>query len=246
MKLKIVLMLLPLSVGALHSSELPKFPEARTIAGIAMPVGFKRLPLPDGSFGEWLRNIRLKADDRVHLFDGSLKRDQSDHVAVLSLPLPSNNLQQCADAVMRMRTSYWQQSDLKAALCFTDNAGHGFWGDKHWDSLKTERYLQQVFAACGTLSLDRQLHPLAAVELPVPGDVLIHGGSPGHAMLIVDEAVDQGGKHIYLLAQGFMPAQDTHIVKNPNNDFLSPWFSLDEKQIITPGWVFSKKEIKKW
>jgi len=46
------------------------------------------------------------------------------------------------------------------------------------------------------------------------GDVLIRGGSPGHAMLVVDMAEDRTGHKIYMLAQSYMPARDIHIVKN--------------------------------
>ena len=49
-----------------------------------------------------------------------------------------------------------------------------------------------------------------------PGDVFIKGGSPGHAVIVVDVAIyTQTGKKVFLLAQSYMPAQQIHILVNP-------------------------------
>jgi hypothetical protein len=96
-------------------------------------------------------------------------------------------------------------------LCFGDRTDQG--------RRAFETYLRQVF-----------------VE---PGDVLIRGGSPGHAMLVMDVAEDERGHRIYLLAQSYMPAQDIHIVKNPGNG-LTPWYRADSSAGIveTPEYIF--------
>ena len=67
-------------------------------------------------------------------------------------------------------------------------------------------------------------------------------------MIVADVAVNKTtGKKIYLLAQGYMPAQDMHIVINPNSLTLSPWYEInDDEKIITPGWVFEKNQLKRW
>jgi hypothetical protein len=79
------------------------------------------------------------------------------------------------------------------------------------------------------------------------GDVLIRGGSPGHAMLVVDMAEDDKGHKIYMLSQGYMPAQDIHIVKNPSDPTKSPWFSLEGKgRIYTPEYIFNINELRAW
>jgi hypothetical protein len=46
-------------------------------------------------------------------------------------------------------------------------------------------------------------------------------------VIIADMEQNQEGKRIYLLAQGFMPAQDIHIVINPLFPDLSPWYILE-------------------
>jgi hypothetical protein len=82
----------------------------------------------------------------------------------------------------------------------------------------------------------------------LPGDVFVKAGAPGHAMIVVDVALNETtGKKIYLLAQGYMPAQDMHIVMNPNSSTLSPWYEVnDSEKIITPGWIFTKDQLKRW
>ena len=90
------------------------------------------------------------------------------------------------------------------------------------------------------------LHTVATMTKPVPlnnmkpGDVLGESRVAGHAMIVVDMALNEktGGK-IYLLAQGYMPAQDMHIVINTNNNAVSPWYELNnDEQIPTPEWLF--------
>ena len=83
-----------------------------------------------------------------------------------------------------------------------------------------------------------------------PGDVFIKGGSPGHAVIVVDVAIyPQTGKTVFLLAQSYMLAQQIHILVNPANRGLSPWYELsdnDEGKLYTPECVFEKKDLKRF
>lgn len=81
-----------------------------------------------------------------------------------------------------------------------------------------------------------------------PGDVFIKGGSPGHAVIVVDMATDvKTGKKMFMLAQSYMPAQEIQVLKNPNNSLLSPWYSLDfGDNLETPEWDFTSKELKRF
>ena len=48
-----------------------------------------------------------------------------------------------------------------------------------------------------------------------PGDLLIHGGQPGHAVLVVDVAENSvTHQKFMLLAQSYMPAQSIHLLRN--------------------------------
>jgi hypothetical protein len=79
----------------------------------------------------------------------------------------------------------------------------------------------------------------------VPGDVFIKGGFPGHAMIVVDVAVNSYGKRLFMLAQSYMPAQDIHIVNNLLEKEIGPWYSLNDT-IITPEWIFYRSQLRKW
>jgi hypothetical protein len=76
----------------------------------------------------------------------------------------------------------------------------------------------------GTLSLSKSMHTKSIEDMAI-GDVFIKGGSPGHAVLIVDLAENEKGEKVFLLAQSYMPAQETQILKNNNDPDLSPWYS---------------------
>ena len=68
-----------------------------------------------------------------------------------------------------------------------------------------------------------------------------------HACIVADMAVNKEGKTIYLLAQSYMPAQDIHILKNPMNEGLSPWYEVDNAEsIYTPEYNFRRNELKRW
>ena len=79
------------------------------------------------------------------------------------------------------------------------------------------------------------------------GYVFIKGGYPGHAVIVMDVAENETGEKVFLLAQSYMPAQDMHILKNPNNPALSPWYSIDETQDLrTPEWTFSWDQLRRF
>jgi Domain of unknown function (4846) len=66
-------------------------------------------------------------------------------------------------------------------------------------------------------------------------------------MIVIDMAKNDRGDKVFMLAQSYMPAQDIHIVKNPVNDKLSPWYEInDAKQVITPEWIFSNNQLRSW
>src|SRR6476646_5245761 len=79
----------------------------KTIGEIPTPPGYKRIIEERNSFGVWLRNIPLKHDPGIYLFNGRLRDNQSTHFAVLDIPVGDKDLQQCADAIMRLRAEYF-------------------------------------------------------------------------------------------------------------------------------------------
>jgi hypothetical protein len=102
-----------------------------------------------------------------------------------------------------------------------------------------------VFNYAGTLSLSKELKSKRANEVQ-PGDVWIYGGSPGHAVLVVDVAQNDKGEKVFMIAQSYMPAQEMHILKNLEEPNLSPWFRVPTTQLQTPEWTFESNELKTW
>ncbi len=215
---------------------------------VPLPAGFKRINYRDVSFATWLRKIPIKKDTRVFLFNGQLKKNQTAQYAVLNLPIGNKDLQQCADAVMRLRAQYLYDQQRYSEISFSDNSGKKYTCPGKVDSTHFERYLEQVYGMCGTASLEKQLHAVGKFSAIQPGDVLIKGGSPGHAVMVMDMAVNSSGKTIYLLAQSYMPAQDIHVLKNPMNGDLSPWYEVtaDNSFIYTPEWLFKTGQLRRW
>jgi hypothetical protein len=63
----------------------------------------------------------------------------------------------------------------------------------------------------------------------------------------MDVAENAAGKKIFMLAQSYMPAQDIHLLVNPADENLSPWYEVTEAQkILTPEYLFYKSELKSW
>ena len=107
-----------------------------------------------------------------------------------------------------------------------------------------EQYLQQVFGWCGSASLDKQLSCVENYKDLKTGDVFIKGGFPGHAMIVADMAVNSKGEKVFMLIQGYQRAQDFHIVVNPMDGELSPWYKLNAaNEIYTPEWTFYKDQL---
>lgn len=236
-----------------------------------IPPSYKRIEYPADGFQNFLRSFPLKKyGSPVKLFDGSLKYRQDVHCSVLDIDTGKKDLQQCADAVMRLRAEYLYKTGQFEKIHF--NFSNGFRADyikwklgyririrsnrAAWvktsepdSSRKSFReYLDMVFMYAGSASLERELIKVPLKNI-MPGDVLIQGGSPGHALIVMDTAEDiKTGKRIFILAQSYMPAQDIHVVVNPENEDISPWYEADAsvKQIITPEWNFTIDDIMRF
>lgn len=222
---------------------------------IALPqvAGVRRAAVQPRSFGEWLRHLpMLPASSPVLLYDGSRKPNQAAHAAVFALDVPRRDLQQCADAVMRLRAEYLLALGRPREIRFHPDPGkprvlaYSGTAEARADFMK---YMLRVFSEAGSASLQAEL---ARVTGPVqPGDVLIQGGYPGHAILVLDVA-EAAGRRYLLLGQSYMPAQQFHLLRNSGDDALSPWYdeaTLDGLiGLKTPEWwrPFSRKDVRRF
>jgi len=232
------------------------------------PEGFNRVKLDESSFAYYLRNLPLKEHGAtVKYFDGREKISNHVYDAVVNLPIGNKDLHQCADAIMQVRARYLYKQNRKDEIQFTFTNGfvasYANWmegnriivngNNVQWkkttsfaDTEQTFwKYLETIFTYAGTLSLSKELKAKEIANLQI-GDVWIQGGSPGHAVIVVDLVQrSSDGKKLFLLAQSYMPAQEIQILKNPTNAALSPWYEADfSNSLQTPEWTFQKGNLK--
>lgn len=262
--------------GAVAAGAAPAYPWLqRDAAGalaesIAVPDGFVRAPVAPGSFGEWLRHLPLKAGDGVVLHDGRPVTDHGTVAAVIDIDVGRGDLQQCADAVMRLRAEYLFSRRLTGLIGFELYSGERYRFEAYtegqtpipsgeriaWQSgpprdrshASLRRWLDIVYGFASTRSLAHELQPVESLGDAAIGDIFIHPGSPGHAVIIVDLAVDPtDGRKLALLAQSSMPARDVHVLRNTLVPQLGPWFELMEgRPFATPGRVFTPNELRRF
>jgi Domain of unknown function (4846) len=240
-------------------------------ARIAPPPGFTRRPVAAEGFAAWLRGLPLKpSGSEVLLHDGRPKARQDVHAAVVDIDVGARDLQQCADAIMRLRAEWLFASNAAALIAFHDTGSakpiaFARWaeGERPKGSGRTlmwsraakpdagyaafRRYLDVVFARAGTHSLERSLQRVPLADLRA-GDVFIKGGFPGHAVLVVDVVENPSTRERrFLLLQSFMPAQEMHILKNPASGNGQPWYALDfGEHLVTPEWSFGPDSLRRW
>ena len=82
-----------------------------------------------------------------------------------------------------------------------------------------------------------------------PGNVLIHGSAPGHAVLVMVDVAENLISHpqYVRLAQGYMPAQRIHLLCNAKAPGRGAGFALpgpDKEEFETPEWTFSCQKLK--
>lgn len=254
-----VLAVAALALAASHGAQArapygwraPDAGRAATLAErVPPPPGFVRKPQPAGSFAEWLRGLPMRSDGApVLTHTGKPKVRQDVHAAVIDIDIGKRDLQQCADAIMRLRAEWLYSQRRDSEIAFNDTKGKRmrFASAKRKDHAGLRRYMDLVFAYAGTYSLERELKPAAPEDIAI-GDVFIKGGFPGHAVLVADMvAHETTGETRFLLLQSYMPAQDMHILKNPASTDGSPWYATPiGDQLVTPEWVFQRTALRRW
>jgi hypothetical protein len=241
-----------------------------SIKEIPLPSGYERMELAAGAYGSFLRNQRLQQDTTVYLYNGAKKNNQSAQFAVLSMDVGTRDLQQCADAAMRLYAEhlYAQQQYDKISFTLTNGfdcrfskyaAGYRVVvnGNKTTWVLQAKpdssyavfrKYLDLVFTYAGTRSLHGQMKSIAVNSMQ-PGDVFIQTGDPyGHAVTVMDMAVNKQTKDtIFMLSQSYMPAQNIHVLVNPSAGDKTPWYSKAfTGKLFTPEWTFNRSDLKRF
>ena len=224
------------------------------ISEIPVPDGYERIETKDLGFGWYLRNLKLNTDKTVYSYDGSVVMGKNGYqFAVIDIDIGKRNLQQCADAIMRLRGEYLYHQKKYSEIHFNFlSDGKPRYYTSHVKNDRTyngfRKYMDYIFSYANTGSLKKELHKVNNINDMQIGDVFIQSGKPyGHAVIIVDIAKHkQTGKIIFMVAQSFMPAQSIHILKNYNSN-LSPWYSSDfGKSLELPSWTFFASDLHRF
>lgn len=233
-------------------------------------------------YSKWLLNLKLFPDEHETTdYEGITKPKSSKiYVGVVDMDLigafgkngkerPAD-LQQCADACMRLWAEYLWNNKMYEKIHFKNSGGSDFsyakWAEGYRMHLANNRvtwskdaapdysytnfrkYMSTVFMYCGTLSMSRELKSVRWQDIK-PGDMLIFGGSPGHVVTIMDVMRNKKtGELRAMLSQSYMPAQETEILAYWNNNY-SPWYDINidtYSTVETPQWYFELEHGSKF
>lgn len=238
------------------------------VLNIEVPEGFNRNTVKEQTFASYLRQLLLKpTGTKVKYYNGDDKPYQNTQYRIIDLDIGTKNLQQCADAIIRLRAEYLYSIGNFESIHFNftsgDTAKYMEWMDGYRPQVKNNqvswiksaqpdqsyvnfrKYLDTVFMYSGSYSLKKELSSVSDLKEIEIGNVFIQGGFPGHAVIVIDIVQSLTGDNIaILLAQSYMPAQDIHILVNENAPDLSPWYIIGQTdKLYTPEWIFEWSDL---
>lgn len=276
--MKYLIPLLLLASGALADPKPSVYPwlsdwadapaSTRTLeASFPTPPGFTRIAA--NPLTTWLRGLPVRTDrTQVRSYRGG---PIGGSKGVIAMDVGTRDVQQCADSILRLHGEFlWATGRAeKAAYHFTsgDRSAWRDWrrgerfrvkgsavkrvrGKKVGGHGAFRRWLMHTFRYAGTRSLKHDSVPVG--ERPIqPGDFFVAPGGPGHAVMVLDVAEHPDGRRIALIGQGFMPAQDFHVVGRGGRRIVDGvWFELPDAKhplIDTPSWApFSRSQARRF
>ena len=223
----------------------------------------------NNSLTDWQQFLKSlpTADKPIVDYRGRLIKDQQKHVAIVKYDVGNKDLQQCADALIRLRAEYLFTTNQlnEIGFHFTNGLKYNFndyckgivpvttrnslklilnnQAVEH-DHASLRKYLDIVYAYASTISLEKELKTTNDFEI---GTVIIHAGSPGHCMIITDEITNNKGEKLFKLVEGYMPAQSIYVLRNLNAPGISPWYKLSKNHPIeTASYLFTNYELKQF
>lgn len=218
------------------------------------PEGYACIRSDSNSFAFFLQHLPLKEHGSlVHYYNRTTKSGQGVYCAVVNFSLGHRDLQQCADAVIRLRAEYLYSKQLFDAIHFnfvSDGKPRYFsdFANGDYSHPKFSKYLDFIYSYANTRSLHDELISVEDVNDMKIGDVFIQKRNPyGHAVIVVNMAEEKiTGKKLFMLAQSYMPAQDIQILINPENPEISPWYTVQEGSLLTPEWTFHSSDLRRF
>ena len=230
-----------------------------TIGEIYVPDGFVRHDVDSNSFAAYLRGLPLRPKGCRVLDYLGRKGWASDYAhAVINMDIGSVDLQQCADALIRLRAEWlyglkryddivfhftnrfscpyrrWADGD-RVYVSGGSKAGWSHRAKRNYSYECFRDYLEMVFTYAGTMSLDYDARKVAYSDMQI-GDFFLCPGRPGHAILVGDMVENPStGEKLFLVLESNTPAADIHVLGVDSDDTTTPWYSLS--QLLRYGFI---------
>lgn len=222
------------------------------------PVYFK-----PGSWQHFLQTLPVK-NGLIADYAGNPVSNPGKAFEIIDYDIGKRDLQQCADAIMRLRAEYLFMQKRFSEIEFHFTSGHLFTflaycnGSRPVVAGNQVKFIQQgqiikpshtalrnyldiVYAYAGTISLAKELKKANRLSV---GTVIIKAGSPGHCAIIIDEAVTSTGEKVYKLAEGYTPAQSIYVLRNIREPEMGAWHTIHEgKEIETASYYFDSYQL---
>jgi hypothetical protein len=198
-------------------------------------------------------------------YRGKVIREQKKHAAIIDYDVGNTDLQQCADALMRLRAEYLFSQKRFHEIGFHFTSGHRYSYTEYCKGKRPvprgnsvrfvstspvsishqslRQYLDIVYTYAGTISLANEL--LTATKFTI-GTIIISPGSPGHCLIITDEATGVDGEKLYKLVEGYTPAQSIYVLRNVAEPTLGYWHRLSKGPLETASYIFQTYQLKKF
>ncbi len=242
--------LYPNSMNLVESTPLINSYGKTVLERFDAPLGYSRVPVLPNTFPHYLRTLDLKPEGAmVHFYDGKTKPNNNVYVSVVDLPISNHNLQMSADSVIRLISEYLYQNGQYDKIAFHANKerlGFKEFAKEDFSRRKFDQYLDFIMEKVSTPSFCTDLKHVSLKDIKV-GDIFVQNTQPnGHAVIVVDLVENARGEKLFLLAQGFQPAQEIQILANPSQDDISPWYALKEGELLTPEWRFMTSDLMRF
>jgi hypothetical protein len=223
------------------------------------------LSYPPDSWPSFLQHLPTENKPIVD-YKGNQIVNQEKHFAILTYDIGSSDLQQCADALIRLRSEYLFSQKKYTQIGFHFNLGIYYSLTDYLRGIRPifknrqqilaqtsaaselshaslRRWLDIVYAYANTVSLCKELRNADCLQT---GTVIIFPGHPGHCCIIIDEAVTDKQDTVYKMAEGYMPAQSIYVLSNPYEPEWNPWYHLGKGEINTASCSFRSYYLKKF
>ena len=248
-----------------NATSTNKFsPAANTSSTQASSTTIETKTFEPGSWAYFLQHLEV-VDSPVVDYRGKKVRQQSKSAGIIPYDIGSRDLQQCADALIRLRAEYLFENKRHDEIGFHFVSGD-YYSYKDYCSGKRpvpagngikfiqsdkatvihsslRKYLDIVYTYASTISLARNQETASEFEV---GTMVIYPGSPGHCSIIIDEGRNGEGEKVFRLAEGYTPAQSIYVLRNPDKEGVDPWHKLEKGPIETASYTFSTYQLKKF